>query len=150
MDISNSEKNFSPWDLNRDICVYENLSCIFDGVRTGIDDSEVSDMRWEIALYEGRDAYYAKSILIQQDSDDVYVAAKIPKKNVSGDPRTDENFRWDMLWAITYATGRTYDYNPYITKPFVQRINGHTVRFGNCCVCDDEHFMVISDLDLNW
>lgn len=142
-------------ELTYDIYVGEPLSCICDEVKTGFDVTVGptgwpvgSKLEWEVALFEGSDAYYARLILHEYmlwwSWDDPYIAVKIPKCYVNGDPRNDEKFRWQMLWDITYATYRSYNYNPYIHSTYVRAINGHTVTFGYYG-CHYEKYLVISD-----
>ena len=146
--------------LEHDIYVSEALDCIYDGYKTGFDVSVgptgwpvASSLKWEIALFEGNDAYYARLILHEYmlwwSWDDPYLLVKIPKKNVSGDPRNDEKFRWQMLWDITYVTARSYNYNPYIKDAHIQEINGHYVTFGYY-TCSYYKYLVISDRSLDW
>ena len=128
--------------LNHDIYVDETIiSCICNDTRTGFDVTigptgwpVGSKLEWEVLLYEGTDNYYARLILHEYmlwwSWDDPYLLVKIPKKNVSGDPKNDEKFRWQMLWDITHATGRSYNYSPYVPNAMIQEINGHTVTFG--------------------
>ena len=128
--------------LNHDIYVDETIiSCICNDTRIGFDVTigptgwpVGSKLEWEVLLYEGTDNYYARLILHEYmlwwSWDDPYLLVKIPKKNVSGDPKNDEKFRWQMLWDITHATGRSYNYSPYVPNAMIQEINGHTVTFG--------------------
>lgn len=128
--------------LDHDIYVNETIiSCICNDTKTGFDVivgptgwPVGSKLEWEVLLYEGTDNYYARLILHEYmlwwSWDDPYLLVKIPKKNVSGDPKNDEKFRWQMLWDITHATGRSYNYSPYIPNAMIQEINGHTVTFG--------------------
>lgn len=156
----NSEGKLGWATLQYDIRVNENLACICDDRKTGFDVTVGptgwpvgSSLEWEVALYEGSDAYYARLILHEYmlwwSWDDPYIAVKIPKKNVSGNPWSDEKFRWDMLWTITHATGRSYNYSPYINNANVRAINGHTVAFGRYG-CHYEKYLVISDYSCDW
>ena len=112
-----------------------------------------SDLKWEIALYEGDDDYYARLILHEYmlwwSWDDPYLLVKIPKKNVSGDPVNDEKFRWNMLWKFTYATARSYNYSPYVNDAVIREINGHTVSFGPY-VFSYYKYLVIHDTSSPW
>lgn len=128
--------------LDHDIYVNETIiSCICNDTKTGFDVTVGptgwpvgSKLEWEVLLYEGTDNYYARLILHEYmlwwSWDDPYLLVKIPKKNVSGDPKNDEKFRWQMLWDITHATGRSYNYSPYVPNATIREINGHTVTFG--------------------
>ena len=128
--------------LDHDIYVSETIiSCICNDTKTGFDVTVGptgwpvgSKLEWEVLLYEGTDNYYARLILHEYmlwwSWDDPYLLVKIPKKNVSGDPKNDEKFRWQMLWDITHATGRSYNYSPYVPNATIREINGHTVTFG--------------------
>ena len=158
--VENENLGISFSNLDHDIYVNESLSCICDEKRTGFDVTVGptgwpvgSDLEWEVALYEGSDAYYARLILHEYmlwwSWDDPYLAVKIPKRNVNGDPRNDEKFRWNMLWEITYAIGRSYDFTPYITCSHISHINGHTVYFAKWG-CHYEKYLVISDYNCDW
>lgn len=147
-------------NLDHDINVYESLTCIYDGYKTGFDVTVGptgwpvgSDLKWEIALYEGSNAYYSRLILHEYmlwwSWDDPYIVVKIPKANVSGDPDGDEKYRWNMLWTITHETSRSYSYVPYIKNPVIRKINGHTVSFGRYA-CSYKEYLVISDSSLDW
>lgn len=146
--------------LNHDIYVNESLNCIFDGYKTGFDVTVGptgwpvgSDLKWEIALYESSTSYYARLILHEYmlwwSWDDPYLVVKIPKAYVNGNPATDEKFRWDMLWTFTHATGRSYNYSPYVKNVKIESINGHTVSFGRYG-CKYEKYLVISDVNYSW
>ena len=74
---------------------------------------------------------------------------KIPKKYVSGEPVNDEKFRWNMLWDITYATGRSYNYSPYIPNAKIREINEYSVSFGYY-IFSYYKYLVISDAELDW
>lgn len=145
--------------LNHDIYVGP-VSLICDTEKTGFDVTVGptgwpvgSSLKWEVALYEDSEAYYARMILHEYmlwwSWDDPYIVAKIPKKNVSGDPRADEKFRWQMLWDITHAVGRSYNFNPYIRSTRIESINGHVVSFGRYA-CRYEKYIVICDGSLPW
>lgn len=158
--IPESELGIFISDLNHDIHVNEPLTCIYDGEKTGFDVTVGptgwpvgSDVKWEVALYEGSDAYYARLVfheyMMWWSWDNPYLAVKIPKANVTGDPMHDEKFRWQMLWDITHATSRSYDYSPYITRPQIRNINGHTVYFAKWG-CHYEKYLVLSDASCDW
>ena len=147
-------------ELDHDIWVSEPLKCIFYGDKTGFDVTVGptgwpvgSDLRWEIALYEGSDDYYARLILHEYmlwwSWDDPYLLIKIPKRYVDGDPVGNEKYRWDMLWDFTYATARSYNYEPYVRDAVIQKINGHTVSFGPW-VFSYYKYLVISDNCSPW
>ena len=74
---------------------------------------------------------------------------KISKKYVSGEPVNDEKFCWNMLWDITYETGRSYNYSPYIPNVKIREINEHTVSFGYY-IFSYYKYLVISDAELDW
>ena len=146
--------------LDHDIYVNEDLFCIYNGAKTGFDVTVGptgwpvgSDLKWEIALYRGSDAYYARLILHEYmlwwSWDDPYILVKIPKQNVTGDPVGDEKFRWNMLWDITYVTFRSYNYSPYINDAEIKKINGHKVYFGGY-VFSYEKYFVICDKSNPW
>lgn len=81
--------------------------------------------------------------------DDPYLLVKIPKAYVSGNPVTDEKFRWEMLWKFTHETYRSYNYSPYVPSPEIRSINGHTVIFGGYAY-SYEKYIVISDTSDSW
>lgn len=150
-------KSFS--GLNHDIYVGP-VSEICDTKKTGFDVTVGptgwpvgSSLEWEVALYEDSQFYYARLILHEYmlwwSWDNPYVVAKIPKVYVSGDPRNDEKFRWQMLWDITHAVGRSYNFNPYIRCAIINEINGHVVSFGRYA-CRYEKYLVISDINYSW
>ena len=148
-----------PIGLDHDINV-GSVSEICDTKKTGFDVTVGptgwpvgSSLEWEVALYEDSNAYYARLILHEYmlwwSWDDPYIVAKIPKMYVSGDPRNDEKFRWQMLWDITHAIGRSYNFNPYIRCPKLETINGHVVSFGRYG-CRYEKYLVLCDYNLPW
>lgn len=145
--------------LNHDIYV-GSTSLICDTEKTGFDVTVGptgwpvgSSLKWEVALYEDSNAYYARLILHEYmlwwSWDDPYLVVKIPKVNVPGDPRNDEKFRWQMLWDITHTVGRSYNFNPYIKSARIEEINGHVVSFGRYA-CRYEKYLVICDNNLPW
>jgi hypothetical protein len=150
-------KDFS--GLDHDIYV-GSVSEICDTKKTGFDVTVGptgwpvgSSLEWEVALYEDSQFYYTRLILHEYmlwwSWDDPYIVAKIPKAYVSGDPRNDEKYRWQMLWDITHAIGRTYNFNPYIRCAIIHKINGHVVSFGRYA-CRYEKYLVISDINHSW
>lgn len=155
-----NEKLTGRLTLDHDINVWDDTYMVYDGYKTGFDVTVGptgwpvgSNLKWEVALFRTDDAYYARLILHEYmlwwSWDDPYLLVKIPKKYVSGDPVNDEKFRWNMLWDITYATGRSYNYSPYIPNAKIREINGHTVSFGYY-VFSYYKYLVISDADLDW
>lgn len=146
-------------NLDHDIYVGP-VSLICDTEKTGFDVTVGptgwpvgSSLKWEVALYEDSEAYYARLILHEYmlwwSWDDPYIVAKIPKCYVSGDPRGDEKYRWQMLWDITHAVGRSYNFNPYIRCAIIKGINGHVVSFGRYA-CRYEKYLVIYDANHPW
>lgn len=146
-------------NLDHDIYV-ANVTKICDEKKTGFDVIVGptgwpwgDPVEWEVALYEDSDCYYARLIfheyMLWWSFDDPYIVCKIPKKNVSGDLAKDEKLRYDVLWRITYVTLRSYDYSPYMPNAIVQKINGHTVSFGDYG-CRYEKYFVICDESNKW
>lgn len=146
-------------DLDHNIYV-TNVTKICDEQRDGFDVTIGptgwpwgDKVMWEVALFEDADYYYSRLIfhewILWWSFDDPYIVCKIPKCNVNGDLRTDEKLRYQVLWNITYETLRSYEYNPYIPNPIIQRINGHSVTFGNYS-CTFEKYFVICDSEHKW
>lgn len=110
-------------------------------------------VEWEVALFEDTNYYYARLIfhewVLWWSFDDPYIVCKIPKVNVNGDLAKDEKLRYQVLWDITYTTLRFYEYEPYMPNAIVQKINGHTVSFGNYA-CKYEKYFVICDANHPW
>lgn len=145
--------------LDHDIYV-PNVTKICDEKKTGFDVSIGptgwpwgDPVEWEVALFEDSQCYYARLIfhewVLWWSFDDPYIVCKIPKANVNGDLAKDEKLRWNVLWDITHTTLRSYDYKPYMPNAVIQKINGHTVTFGNYS-CNYEKYFVICDESNKW
>lgn len=111
-------------------------------------------VQWEVALWEDEQFYYSRQIYhewcLWWSWDDPYIVVKFPK-STTGDLKGDEKLRWQVLWDILHATGRTYIYEPYIKNKTakIERINGHTVTIGNNTF-KYEKYLVLSDSDFGW
>jgi hypothetical protein len=145
--------------LDHDITV-SNANLIVDEVKTGFDVTIGPtgwpvgvDQKWEIALWEDNEYYYARLIyheyILWLSFDDPYIVCKIPKCNIEGDLRNNEKLRYQVLWDITYTTYRWYEYKPYMTDAKVEEINGHTVKINNN-EFDYYKYLVISDNKHSW
>lgn len=158
-EVTETDSIFGVGTLDHDINVGE-VSQICNEKKTGF-DVEVGptgwpvgvSQEWEVALYEDSAYYYGRLIyhefMLWFTFDDPYIVCKIPKCNVNGNLRTDIKLRYQVLWDITYTTLRTYNYKPYMPNAVVQKINGHTVEFGDFA-CKYEKYFVICDADHRW
>lgn len=151
--------DFNITNLDHDINVPD-AKLIINEAKTGF-DVEVGptgwpvgvNQLWEITLYEDDEFYYARLIyheyMLWWSWDEPYILCKIPKKNLTGDLKSDYKYRYQVLWNITYTTLRYYEYEPYMPSAKIENINGHTVSLG----IDDydySKYLVLCDPNYIW